>query len=70
MYSCFQNYIHLIIFQGEGEFAWDEATQGVILGSFFYGYVLTQVGVILIFYFDSHQILNKDQFYIKVIKCV
>ncbi|XP_017486572.1 PREDICTED: sialin [Rhagoletis zephyria] len=27
----------------EGEFVWDEATQGLVLGSFFYGYVLTQV---------------------------
>jgi MFS family permease len=27
----------------EGEFNWDEATQGLVLGSFFYGYVLTQV---------------------------
>ncbi|KAL9881863.1 major facilitator superfamily transporter 10 isoform 2-T2 [Glossina fuscipes fuscipes] len=27
----------------EGEFAWDESTQGLVLGSFFYGYVLTQV---------------------------
>ncbi|EDW86305.1 uncharacterized protein Dwil_GK17401 [Drosophila willistoni] len=27
----------------EGEFIWDEATQGLVLGSFFYGYVLTQV---------------------------
>lgn len=27
----------------DGEFAWDEATQGIVLGSFFYGYVLTQV---------------------------
>ncbi|KAH8270664.1 hypothetical protein KR044_000104 [Drosophila immigrans] len=27
----------------EGEFQWDEATQGLVLGSFFYGYVLTQV---------------------------
>ncbi|KAJ3662869.1 hypothetical protein Zmor_007189 [Zophobas morio] len=26
-----------------GEFAWDERTQGIVLGSFFYGYVLTQV---------------------------
>lgn len=26
-----------------GEFAWDEKTQGLVLGSFFYGYVLTQV---------------------------
>ncbi|XP_023326905.1 putative inorganic phosphate cotransporter [Eurytemora carolleeae] len=27
----------------EGPFAWDEKTQGRILGAFFYGYVLTQV---------------------------
>uniref|UniRef100_A0A0A1WNA6 Sialin n=1 Tax=Zeugodacus cucurbitae TaxID=28588 RepID=A0A0A1WNA6_ZEUCU len=27
----------------EGDFLWDEATQGLVLGSFFYGYVLTQV---------------------------
>ncbi|KAJ1520118.1 hypothetical protein ONE63_004338 [Megalurothrips usitatus] len=27
----------------KGEFNWDERTQGMILGSFFYGYVLTQV---------------------------
>lgn len=26
-----------------GEFDWDEATQGIVLGSFFYGYVLTQI---------------------------
>nr|XP_037277963.1 sialin-like isoform X2 [Rhipicephalus microplus] len=26
-----------------GEFNWDERTQGVVLGSFFYGYVLTQI---------------------------
>ncbi|CAH0564068.1 unnamed protein product [Brassicogethes aeneus] len=26
-----------------GEFNWDEQTQGIVLGSFFYGYVLTQV---------------------------
>lgn len=29
--------------QKEGEFVWDEATQGIVLGSFFYGYVLTQI---------------------------
>lgn len=29
--------------QREGDFAWDEAKQGIVLGSFFYGYVLTQV---------------------------
>ncbi|GJQ81761.1 hypothetical protein Trydic_g308 [Trypoxylus dichotomus] len=27
----------------DGEFVWDEATQGIVLGSFFYGYVLTQI---------------------------
>lgn len=27
----------------DGDFNWDEATQGIVLGSFFYGYVLTQV---------------------------
>ncbi|XP_022916483.2 putative inorganic phosphate cotransporter [Onthophagus taurus] len=27
----------------DGEFAWDEATQGIVLGSFFYGYVITQI---------------------------
>ncbi|KAI8127992.1 hypothetical protein FF38_10281 [Lucilia cuprina] len=27
----------------QGEFVWDEETQGLVLGSFFYGYVLTQV---------------------------
>lgn len=27
----------------DGEFNWDEQTQGIVLGSFFYGYVLTQV---------------------------
>lgn len=26
-----------------GEFDWDENVQGVVLGSFFYGYVLTQI---------------------------
>lgn len=29
--------------QKPGEFNWDEAKQGIVLGSFFYGYVLTQV---------------------------
>lgn len=27
----------------DGEFAWDEYKQGIILGSFFWGYVLTQI---------------------------
>lgn len=29
--------------QLEGEFEWDEATQGLVLGSFYYGYMLTQI---------------------------
>lgn len=33
----------MVNFQKNGEFNWDEGTQGIILGSFFYGYVLTQV---------------------------
>jgi MFS transporter, ACS family, solute carrier family 17 (sodium-dependent inorganic phosphate cotransporter), member 5 len=32
-----------MIFQADGEFAWDEYSQGIVLGSFFYGYVLTQI---------------------------
>merc|ERR1739844_887618 len=28
---------------GNGEFDWDSKEQGLILGSFFYGYVLTQI---------------------------
>lgn len=32
-----------ILFQSAGEFAWDEKTQGVILGAFFLGYVTTNV---------------------------
>ena len=29
----------------DGPFVWDEAQQGVILGMFFYGYVVTQVSI-------------------------
>jgi len=29
--------------QPDGEFVWDERVQGIILGSFFYGYVVTQI---------------------------
>ena len=32
----------------DGPFVWDEAQQGVILGMFFYGYVVTQVRILLI----------------------
>ncbi|XP_060664276.1 sialin [Drosophila nasuta] len=34
---------HSVAAATQGEFVWDEATQGLVLGSFFYGYVLTQV---------------------------
>jgi len=35
--------IRLYVSQSEGEFAWDEKTQGIILGAFFLGYVTTNV---------------------------
>ena len=35
----------------DGPFVWDEAQQGVILGMFFYGYVVTQVEILNIFTF-------------------
>ena len=31
----------------DGPFVWDEAQQGIILGMFFYGYVVTQVRVVI-----------------------
>lgn len=31
----------------DGPFAWNEAQQGIILGMFFYGYVVTQVRVVI-----------------------
>lgn len=40
---CPQEYSNATELQPDGEFIWDESTQGIILGSFFYGYVLTQV---------------------------
>jgi len=33
----------IYVSQSEGEFAWDEKTQGIILGAFFLGYVTTNV---------------------------
>ena len=32
-----------VVPQKDGPFIWDETVQGIVLGSFFYGYVLTQV---------------------------
>lgn len=32
-----------MLFQSAGEFAWNEKTQGIILGAFFLGYVTTNV---------------------------
>lgn len=31
------------LYEETGEFDWDEKTKGVILGAFFYGYILTQI---------------------------
>lgn len=42
-YYCFLIDLNYFYFQRPGEFNWDEAKQGIVLGSFFYGYVLTQV---------------------------
>ena len=44
----------------DGPFAWDEAQQGIILGMFFYGYVVTQVRVVLQ-HFEFTQIRNCHQ---------
>lgn len=40
---CPINIVNSTIPQPDGEFIWNEETQGLVLGSFFYGYVLTQV---------------------------
>lgn len=37
------NSIRHLSTQKNGEFAWDEHTQGIILGSFFWGYIVTQL---------------------------
>jgi MFS family permease len=34
--------VQFLLFQ-EGEFAWDKSTQGLILGSFYWGYIITQI---------------------------
>lgn len=34
--------LHNAVIQ-DGEFAWDEYRQGIILGSFFWGYIVTQI---------------------------
>lgn len=36
-------FIFLVRKKKDGEFAWDEYRQGIILGSFFWGYVMTQI---------------------------
>lgn len=40
--SCPQNVVANST-REDGEFKWDESTQGLILGSFFYGYIVTQL---------------------------
>ena len=43
----------------DGPFVWDEAQQGVILGMFFYGYVVTQVEILHIYtYFHTNNNLS------------
>ncbi|CAG0913241.1 unnamed protein product [Notodromas monacha] len=43
----------------EGEFDWDEVTQGLILGSFFWGYMITQIpGGILVKRYGSKWVLG------------
>ena len=37
------NYTEINSIYKDGTFLWDESQQGIILGMFFYGYVLTQV---------------------------
>lgn len=32
-----------ILFHLQGEFNWDSNTQGLVLGAFFYGYIITQI---------------------------
>lgn len=36
-------FIQLFPFSQDDKFAWDEPTQGLILSSFYYGYVLTHI---------------------------
>ncbi|XP_021941380.1 sialin isoform X1 [Zootermopsis nevadensis] len=40
---CPTEFMNQTVVQPEGEFVWDESIQGIILGSFFYGYIVTQV---------------------------
>ncbi|PNF31193.1 putative inorganic phosphate cotransporter [Cryptotermes secundus] len=40
---CAMEFTNETVVQPEGEFVWDESVQGIILGSFFYGYVVTQI---------------------------
>ena len=35
--------MHIIIISKDGPFVWDKSMQGMMLGSFFWGYVLTQI---------------------------
>lgn len=46
--TCWKLYpllIFVILFQTPGDFNWSAEQQSIILGSFFYGYVLTQVNI-------------------------
>ncbi|KAB7495011.1 Sialin [Armadillidium nasatum] len=47
----------------EGEFDWDEHTQGLILGAFFYGFILTNIpGGILANYFGGKIVVGVSIF--------
>ena len=44
VYSIFMRFLLLPFCQDhQGEFDWDEKTQGMVLGSFFWGYIVTQI---------------------------
>ncbi|CAG0913240.1 unnamed protein product [Notodromas monacha] len=45
--------------ESDGEFDWDEATQGLVLGSFFWGYIITQIpGGVLAKHFGAKWLLG------------
>ncbi len=43
-FHFYGNYLsRLILKEEDGKFTWDQKTQGLILGAFFYGYIVMQV---------------------------
>lgn len=58
-------FIHslLLVLQEEGEFDWDSTTQSIILGSFYWCYVFSQViGGLLTQYFGTKVVFGYSQF--------